>query len=311
MVHTQVVVALHSGGTRTGPFDPAALSAALAPFDAARSVDPYPDYTEFQGRPSGFWAVKYLRAHCGLDTPDEELTWEQVAEVYNTAFAPAEGEPPILFDGAGAPYHASTHNPEERWDHWCIGGRWSGAFRVHPRADPDDLVGLTEGPDGPRADGGRRRALDFAAMRADAGAGAARAWHAFERCAARHPPALGWSTFARLVSPDYPRPRAEDDYRSQPLVAELYPTELSDVLDFALDAPGADLHSYVARRRLAATTGAALLTADGQWIDEPFAGWVGSPPEVRSAADSYRRRAAAYLDTLPPDTWLAVVDAHS
>lgn len=315
MVHSLVIVALDEdlGGPATDDGDLPALRAAMAPFDLEREVAPYPDYTEFQSRPADFWAVKYLRARFGFTVPDEELTWEAVAEAYNRDLVPADGEPPILFDDAGRPYFASTFNPRGEWDYWLIGGRrWTDYFHVRPGAGDDPgLVLPSATPAGTRAAGGPKGALDLESMRESAAREAELEWDRFQEHAAELPPALGWSSFVRLVSPDFPRQRAEDDYRSQPLVGALFHTDLGPVMDYALDAPGASKEGYIEERRSSAVAGAALLTLEGEWINAPFGGWVGSTPDIRSAASGYRAMVNAYIDALPDGSTLVAVDAHS
>ncbi|WP_017556656.1 hypothetical protein [Nocardiopsis baichengensis] len=314
MVHSCVIVALAEGprGDGAAGCDYPALKEAMAPFDQELEVAPYPDYTEFQSRPADFWAVKYLRARFGFAVPDEDLTWQDVAEAYNRDLAPADGEPPILFDGVGRPYFASTFNPRGEWDRWETGGRWKGYFHVLPGIERGSgLLQPHTSEKGARADGGRKGLLALGSMRESAAREAELEWDIFQERAASLPPALGWSSFARLVSPDYGRQRAEADYKSQPLVEALARTGLDRVMDYALDAPGASKEGYIEDRRSRAVTGASLLTLDGEWIDEPFGGWIGSTPDVRSAAAGYRAMANAYIDELTDDTWLVAVDAHS
>ncbi|WP_017623961.1 hypothetical protein [Nocardiopsis chromatogenes] len=314
MVHSLVIVALDEGlgGPCTDGDAPPALRSAMAPFDLDREVDPYPDYTEFQSRPADFWAVKYLRARFGFSVPDEELTWDAVAEAYNRDLVPADGEPPILFDGVGRPYFASTFNPRGEWDYWLTGGRWKDYFHVRPGAGDDPLLVLPNATAaGTRAAGGPKGALDLASMRESAAREAELEWDRFQERAAELPPALGWSSFARLVSADFPRQRAEEDYRSQPLVDALFHTDLGPVMDYALDAPGASKEGYIEGRRARAVPGAALLTLEGEWINAPFGGWIGSTPDIRSAESGYRSMVNAYIDALPDGVRLIAVDAHS
>lgn len=107
--------------------------------------------------------------------------------------------------------------------------------------------------------------------------------------------------------------QARADYAAQPRIAAL--RAYDGYKGFLWDGPEdifdhLDRDEYVALQRAQAVPGFATLTHEGQWIEKGRMGWFGMSDETHDSTNAYLEQANTYLDGLPEDMWLAVVDCH-
>lgn len=215
---------------------------------------------------------------------------------------------------AMAPYDynrdAGVGDPDDEtwWDYWQIDGRGCEFLVVPGHEDDPRLIRGTEALSGePRnvppslCDGGPRALLDLETPRAQAAAGARRAFEAWQDFSAAYPPTRPSSAFwARHFSdPEgYAQAQAVEDYRTQPAIVALGDNpELRELIggDPAARLTG-DVEAYVRAAADEALPSNALLTLDGRWLD------------IANAEG--RRYFNDYLDALPADTLVVRVLYH-
>ncbi|MFI6029498.1 hypothetical protein [Amycolatopsis magusensis] len=107
--------------------------------------------------------------------------------------------------------------------------------------------------------------------------------------------------------------QARTDYAAQPRIAKLRAHE--GYQGFFLEGPEdifdhLDRDEYVALQRAQAVPGFATLTHQGQWIEKGRMGWFGMSDKTQDSTTTYLDQANTYLDSLPGDLWLAIVDCH-
>jgi hypothetical protein len=227
-------------------------------------------------------------------------------------------------------------NPAGQWDRWHIGAG-EKRFASKPEYDGDPrLIRERFWPGGGvrdqvplQCDGGPRALLDFDATRANAIADARRKWLAeqrdWERLVSLNAPAQPLTAFLTRHRADpegYPRDRAVADHHRQPLIRALnhrpadglsYPNLAiwvlgpdSDPVTYYTRDPEADL----ARAAAWAISTYALITADGQWIDNHHRGPFGAALHGEDVSGAYARHATAYLDSLDGDCVVVRVRCH-
>lgn len=102
----------------------------------------------------------------------------------------------------------------------------------------------------------------------------------------------------------------EGEYSSQPRVQKLQGTKFDFFSTDAVVHFSVTEDAYAERARQSAVPGYALLTTEGQWMAPGTMGWFGMSSDDQGSRDEYYRAANAYIDELPDDTWLILVDAH-
>jgi hypothetical protein len=298
--------------------DPGQLSEMLAPYDENREAAPYRSYED--GLPEEHWAVKSLRAEGKL--PDGPLTWQQVADAVNVAYcqgADDEGDHLFLDEDTDRAYMMSTRNQQSKWDWYTVGGRWGGSLRYKPGHAGEVLMPEQSWSSPEKfpffgCDGGPKRALDLEKVRQDAEDEARTLYREYQGLVAGLPEAVPFSVFAGMVSEGsgYTIERARQEYHSQLRVARLnaegspFRWSSKDVLE--VFSVSEDEHAR--RQRDQAVPGYALLTTDGEWMAPGTMGWFGMSDDGPDDRAAYLRAANAYVDSLPDDAWLVVVDCH-
>ena len=296
--------------------DVANLDEALAPFDENKRVPPYKEYEK--GGPTKFWAAPSLESE-GKIKIDNDLTWEQVAEAYNT-----EGmneEEVLHVDDDGHAYTLNTYNPKSKWDWWSIGGRWTGYFPIVPGHENEIVTG-DPGLQTPAAkpgfcDGGPKRALDLARMRDEKEAQGRETYREYKELVKDTPPAKPWRDFIGLIDDDkenshYTPQMARTDYHGQERVAKIRDSKFdfhfgSDAIE-TFDELTED--EYAAECRAAAVPGYSVLTKDGKWLAPGKMGWFGTSSDDRETRAEYYKEANDYIDSLPDDAVLVLLDLH-
>lgn len=107
--------------------------------------------------------------------------------------------------------------------------------------------------------------------------------------------------------------KARADYAAQPRIAALRAHE--GYKNFLWDGPEdtfdhLDRDEYVALQRAEAVPGFATVTHEGDWIEKGRMGWFALSDKTPESTNAYLEQANSYLDSLPEDMWLAVVDCH-
>ena len=249
-------------------------------------------------------------------TLPEPATWESLKDAYELLYPGESGDFPEVDPEDNRAYRMTTSNPDSKWDYWRIGGRWGGkvAYRaecalevIHAERgwdSPDDIPLL-------RCDGGPKRALDLAVMRDEAGEAARKTYREYHSLVDALPEARPWSAFrARLEDGSgYTIDRARAEYHSQPRVRALQGTDFRHH-DDPIAEFGTDIAVCAEKARAGAVPGFATVTLDGKWMAPGRMGWFAATDATDSTRIGYWEAANAYIDSLPDDAWLVVVDCH-
>lgn len=221
-------------------------------------------------------------------------------------------------------FYLTTENPEGRFHGWRIGGRFGRRFKANDPAHPDLIrpaPGEAMGFRREWVDGGVKDALDLEGTRRAWAVDAAARWDAFDEVRRRNPPALGWSTFFGRINagtsgsfsfhrdtdaPDYTVEQARADYQAQPLIQEWKQSAGSG--SCPVDQFGADRDAFLQDIRESAIGCHALVTLAGDWIEAQGEFSIDGRPTAGERA--HRHLVNAYLDELPGDAWLVVVEVH-
>lgn len=320
-----------------GPDD---VERLLAPYDENLDVAPYRSYEE--GSPADYWLYKSYKEDWekALKTPegqDKELeararvflkladppTWEEIAWLVNSS-REGDDDEKLLVDkdfpgGSARAYTMSTYNPESRWDWYAIGGRWGGSFR-YKAGCAEQVLNADRGPaaswEAPQitplhCDGGPVRALDIQATREEAADEVRRNLEKWTALTAGLPAAKSWAQHREMTEtvPGYTIDQARADYHAQPVVQALRKTDFEWMDDpiARFSRPLADLQEEA---RAQAVLGYALVRRDGTWLAPGEMGWFAASSDNEASRALYREAANAYIDALPEDAWLIMVDCH-
>ncbi|SEM79850.1 hypothetical protein [Streptacidiphilus jiangxiensis] len=208
-------------------------------------------------------------------------------------------------------FELTEDNPRGQWSSYTIGGGYRGLFPVRALADPRNEA-LVRGeccPDG-WADGGPISLLDLGAARRQAQRTAADRYMRWCEITAGNPGVRPLADFeAEHGSPAerWMPSAAAAAFEAQPQVAlaraeRLVGTGEDPVALFA--APD----RLFEEAGLRAVTGAALLTVDGTWCDDPDGAHRPAPRSEESLA--YHRRANSYLGSLDADCLIVLTDLY-
>ncbi|KAA0888800.1 hypothetical protein [Oryzomonas rubra] len=210
-------------------------------------------------------------------------------------------------------------NPNNKWDWFQFGGRWSGFFQLKPGATGElgsrSLIAMHEDPDGgpdplTRADSALKKDIDFAAMRDAAGA---RAADTYDKARALIDGKLdGYISWDKMRDEVHAGDigLARKAYHAQPAVhafSEGGNTSFgffSSVDEFY----PISREEYIKSARAGAIATLAVLK-DGKWYEQGEMGWWGVVFDKKPAQD-WSLEFSILLDALPDDTLLTVVDCH-
>lgn len=110
----------------------------------------------------------------------------------------------------------------------------------------------------------------------------------------------------------YPISKARNDYANQPRIKALREHETYqqwfDGPETTFDHLTRD--EYVEQQRQRAVPGYATVTHTGQWLAPGRMGWFGMSDDNEDSYLAYVRDANAYIDSLPQDAYLVVLDCH-
>jgi hypothetical protein len=217
---------------------------------------------------------------------------------------------PMLYDAAtGRAFEWTRSNPHAKWDWWVVGGRWGGDFTAKDGASPSDIIPVDRhywsGPkDLPRqaCNGGVLEALDIELLYRSAFKKAVTDYDAWEELRKRFPDDKPRSAF-----PD--GREGGEAWRGQPLVKAA-----EDRFGLWLDCPfelfGDDRDGYIRYAVSQSIPGYALVTLEGEWMAPGDMGWFGFSSDERADRMAHKERVLTYLDSLPRDVVLVLVDCH-
>lgn len=313
----------------------------LAPYDENVRVAPRRSYEE--GEASSYWYYESLKRDWekALETPagqDPELekrarrylefsdppTWAEVVRLHN-AYLDEDGDERMYLDeelpGGPRAYTMTTYNPDSKWDWHEVGGRWRGSLRYRPGM-ADEVLNADTGPSESgfgfdpatisplHCDGGPKRALDLEATRQEAEDKARKLAEDFAALTQGTPLLRPWAEFlARKEAEEgYTIEQARKDYHSQPGILALKDSDFRWADEpWKYQRP---VDVQVAEARAAAIPGYALLRRDGTWLEPGRMGWWAMSDATEDSRALYREAANAYVDALPDDAWLVMVDCH-
>lgn len=295
----------------------AAIKKALAPFDEHLEVEPYKDFES--GAAAEHVSVAASRAG-GLLPSDGDLTWQQVADAYNTRheYGPDDSGR-MQVDADGRAYTWSIYSPNSMWDWWVIGGRWLGYFVVKPEHDGD--ARLIKGEPGTfdnkaepgRVDGGPRGLLDFEALRNAQATEAGELYDRWTKLVDGMAEAQPWSYFLAQRDADpqrYSIDLARTHYGAQDRVRAARTSEFFRWANDPIAEFEVGRETYTRMAAEGAVPGYALLDLEGTWQAPGRMGWFGMSSDDEGDRAAYNARANTYLDELPDDAWVVVVDCH-
>lgn len=222
---------------------------------------------------------------------------------------------PDRLDEILAPFDENREGAEDaKWDWWQIGGRWTGYFPYRAEFASEVIRG-TPGLGGGKVaalhcDGGPKRALDLGALREEKAAEARKQYAEFHALIAGTPKAKSWASFRDDL--DAERLTIEEarlQYHNQPAVQALNGTDFrwydDPLSEFSLPES-----LYVEREKARAVPGFATITLDGRWMAPGEMGWFAVTDATEDSQIGYWEAANAYIESLPDDVYIVVVDCH-
>jgi len=270
----------------------------LEPFDENQQVSAYT-------RPADLsWWVGAVR-----DDPEfAGVDWDDPHAVV-AAYNKQNDDDPHFVAGDGTIVVKTTYNPDSKWDWWVVGGRWTGYFKLKPGANGSlGRPGTFDNKPKPGyVDQVVKGAIDFDAMRDDAGQAASEEYDHYEAVIREFGP-LPSSAFVDLYDVDKEEwTRQKTAYWQHPgikaLSREVGISEMPDRL-FAVDR-----ETYVQRARNDAGLGYAFVY-QGEWIAPGNIGWWAASDDTAESRAEYAQIVTQLLDSLPDDTLLTLVDCH-
>jgi hypothetical protein len=190
-----------------------------------------------------------------------------------------------------------THNPNAKWDWWQVGGRWSDFWlmKQNNRKKRQDIV--------------LKRDIDFEGMRAESERKAIESFDKYEKATAGIEPPEPWDTFrtkferiedARTAWSGHPWNKA--------LNTAGFQFFLSDPHEHFMVGKENAREKYIEHARRDAFSTYAILH-NGEWIQKGEMGWFGMSSDEMSD-DEWLQAFHKFIDELPEDTPLTIVDCH-
>lgn len=107
---------------------------------------------------------------------------------------------------------------------------------------------------------------------------------------------------------------ARSEYNENPVVKEMREKQLSPFMEdfndyWCLGEPD-PLTAYVDRCMDNTTHTYAFIDVDGEWKAPGQMGWFASSTDTAETREAYRMDQTRWVESLPDDTWLVVVDCH-
>lgn len=202
----------------------------------------------------------------------------------------------------------STYNPLSKWDWWTIGGRWAGKLILRPDVDTYDY-NVVMGDDWRwHTDQARLGAIDLDAMRQVRRARALTQLAEYAKVIEEHGPVPS-RDWIHLPSEGAEFKEGKQAFWNHPAVKALdvgrgaFDFDDLDHLDQSTDG-------WVKAEEVQAVTGWAVLTHEGQWMEQGSMGWFGMSDTTMHSRIGYLEAAGAYVESLGDDMWLTNIDVH-
>lgn len=306
------------------------LERKLAPFN---ENEPAPRYKSFEdGSPSEHWLTKSLELG-----PDP--TWADWVVAHNKHYgygtevsvSDDDGDSGTMYmdEETGRAFSWSTYNPNSKWDWWSIGGRWQRSFKTIANPDPDYLIHGTPGAFGDNGrpelnldgsvycDGGQLRFLDLDGMRDEQEQDQLKKYDKYWALVAEFGAPTTWASLLEGINElegderNERLKKARDAYNNQRIVQACQKAELTYVIGETAEAIyGMSREDFIAQARLEAVPGYAMLSLTGEWAAPGNMGWFGISSESLEEQEAFRVQMNRYIDALPKDNWVVLLDCH-
>lgn len=179
-------------------------------------------------------------------------------------------------------------NPNEKWDWWRIGGRFSDRLLTYQ---------------GQRCNSARKKDVDFATMRQQARDRARKEWLEFDSLFGQDKSSfVSWEACCQEYQEDLDR--AREVYNSQSLIVTIEKNEnfwFADAEKFL-----APIEEYVAKTENNAVTFFAMVL-DSEWHEKGKVGWFAT---IANEKKDWQAEFFNLLDSVGEDRYLTIVDCH-
>ncbi len=180
-------------------------------------------------------------------------------------------------------------NPDRKWDYYTVGGRWSGFLLGKDGNQHNSLKKSEIDIDGMRDQAGKHAADEYD----EAMAGVEGVWKSFKE-------------ICQEVSNDYEK--AREQYHSQPQIVKIAENLGREGLFFNKDAFLAGRDAYIQASRDRAISTLAIVH-ERNWVERGSMGWFGVVSD-ETDIDAWNERTAKFIDELPDDSLITIVDCH-
>lgn len=210
-------------------------------------------------------------------------------------------------------------NPNQKWDWYQVGGRWSGFLKL--KAGAHGLYGqrswANPGEDeAGYCDQAKKSDIDFEGMRNEAGERAAKNWDLFDKHLAQFKD--GFLSWDEVRKSHEDMDTARNEYHAQPLRkamselasrdSKLSEEDRSFFVWLEVEDYLQPRESFIQQQRDKAIATFAVIK-DGQWYERGEMGWWACVSNEKEQSD-WNRQFNELLDGLPDDTLLTVIDCH-
>ena len=208
-------------------------------------------------------------------------------------------------------------NPQAKWDWYVVGGRWTGFFKLKEGATgKTGRPGIMTTPaEAGKADQVRKKDIDFEGMFADAAAQAGEIYDLAMKIFGEAPVNESWEAMReRLTALGKPIQDIREEYHAQPRceALKLHAKENKDssfgMFGYSADNFLCTREEFIKRAQINTVSTYAILK-DGEWIEKGEMGWFGVSND-KITQDEWNDKFMKFLEELPDDTLLTVVDCH-
>jgi len=203
-------------------------------------------------------------------------------------------------------------NPNDKWDWYQIGGRWSGLFQLKDgaRGKLGDRSLLDKSTDDReelrRADQCLKADKDFDGMRYQAACKANEKYDKYEEIIREFGILRSWTSLRDEIGSDN-IDEVRKTYKAQPGINEL-DEKLGFRMDCWVDQLSCGREAYVQEAERTCFQTYAVLK-DGEWFERGEMGWFGMSHNEKDPVE-WNGEFLQLIESLPDDTLLTVVDCH-
>jgi hypothetical protein len=226
----------------------------------------------------------------------------------------------------GKYYEVSTYNPESKWDWYCIGGRWSGFFKLKPGAKGnigEPSVMMDKVKDKTLADQAEKSAIDFLTMYKEAEEAATKRYDMAEKLFEGTEPQKPLSSFYAENASRKKFMEAREKYYTQPRLvyceekikevtkSRQERSQEEELILNILHSPDDFLISreeYLENARFAAISTYAVVV-DGKWYERGRMGSFGMSYDEMDPKQ-WRQFFLEKINEAPEDALFTIVDCH-